>query len=246
MHTGENEQGLRKILDMTRLISIVLLSIHFYYYCYLAFRTWQLTAPLTDRILGNIDHTGLFNNFHKSKLIALCLLSISLLGAKGRKDQKVNYKTAFSYIVTGLLIYFFSYLLLFVKLRIETSAILYMSVTLVGFMLILTGGTLLSRVIQLKLNDQDIFNKENETFPQEERLIKNQYSINLPAQYNIKRKTRKSWVNFINPFRALLVLGSPGSGKSYFVIRHVITQHIAKGFTMFVYDFKFDDCACLK
>ena len=63
----------------------------------------------------------------------------------------------------------------------------------------------------------------------------------LPALYNIKGKTRKSWINIINPFRALLVLGSPGSGKSYFVIRHVITQHIAKGFTMFVYDFKYDD-----
>jgi type IV secretory pathway TraG/TraD family ATPase VirD4 len=66
-------------------------------------------------------------------------------------------------------------------------------------------------------------------------------SINLPALYKLKNKTRKSWINIINPFRALLVLGSPGSGKSYFVIRHVITQHISKGFTMFVYDFKFDD-----
>jgi hypothetical protein len=71
MHTGENEQGLRKILDMTRLISIVILGIHFYYYCYMAFQSWQLTAPKTDRILGNIRNTAMFNNFHKSKLIAL-------------------------------------------------------------------------------------------------------------------------------------------------------------------------------
>ena len=112
MHTGENEQGLRKILDMTRLISMVMLGIHFYYYCYLAFQKWQLTAPLTNRILGNIQHTGLFNNFHKSKVIALGLLFISLVGAKGRKDKKINYKTSFSYIVTGLLIYFLSYRLL--------------------------------------------------------------------------------------------------------------------------------------
>lgn len=241
MHTGENEQGLRKILDMTRLISIVVLGIHFYYYCYKAFQLWGLTAQLTDRILGNILHTGLFNNFHKSKLISIGFLFISLLGAKGRKDKKINYKTAFFYVTIGLLIYFFSYIMLYLKLKTDTSAILYITVTVVGFILMLTGGTLLSRVIQLKLNNQDIFNKENETFPQEERLIKNEYSINLPALYNIKGKTRKSWINFINPFRALLVLGSPGSGKSYFVIRHVITQHISKGFTMFVYDFKFDD-----
>jgi len=87
----------------------------------------------------------------------------------------------------------------------------------------------------------DIFNKENETFPQEERLLQNDYSINLPAEYYLRNKKHRSWINIINPFRSLLVLGSPGSGKSYFVIRHVITQHIKKGFTMFVYDFKFDD-----
>ncbi len=73
-------------------------------------------------------------------------------------------------------------------------------------------------------------------FPQEERLLENEYSINLPAQYNLKSKWRKSWVNIPNPFRGLLVLGSPGSGKTYFVIRHVITQHIGKKYSMFIYD----------
>src|SRR3954464_4547208 len=107
MHTGENEQGLRKILDMTRLISIVVLGIHFYYYCYKAFQFWDLTAQLTDRILGNICNTGMFNNFHKSKLIALGLLVISLLGVRGRKDKKVNYKRPFYYVLIGVLVYFF-------------------------------------------------------------------------------------------------------------------------------------------
>jgi hypothetical protein len=112
-------------------------------------------------------------------------------------------------------------------------------------MLVLSGGTLLSRVIQQRLNSKDIFNKENETFPQEERLLENEFSVNLPARYNLKGKVRRSWINIINPFRALLVLGSPGSGKSYFVIRHFITQHIKKGFSMFVYDFKFDDLSVI-
>ncbi len=121
------------------------------------------------------------------------------------------------------------------------AAIIYISVTSIGFLLVLSGAILLSRVIQQKLKRKDIFNTENETFPQEERLLKNDFSINLPAQYKLKGRTRKNWLNIINPFRGLLVLGSPGAGKSYFVIRHVITQHIKKGFTMFVYDFKFDD-----
>lgn len=241
MQTGENEQSLRKILDMTRLISIAILVLHFYYYCYTAFEQWHLTATLSDRLMSNIRNTGLFNNFHTSKLLTLVFLTISLMGARGKKNEKLNYKTAFTYIIIGLLIYFISYLSLLPKIALTTAAILYISITAIGFMLVLSGGTLLSRVIQQKLNSKDIFNKENETFPQEERLLENEYSINLPAQYNLKGKRRKSWINIINPFRGLMVLGSPGAGKSYFVIRHVITQHIRKGFTMFVYDFKFDD-----
>src|SRR5690606_41576162 len=124
---------------------------------------------------------------------------------------------------------------------LPAKAPIYMGITAIGFLLVLSGGTLLSRIIKSKFNNKDIFNRENETFPQEERFLENEYSINLPAQYQLKNKVRKSWINIINPFRGLLVLGSPGAGKSYFVIRHVITQHIKKGFTMFVYDFKFDD-----
>ncbi len=239
--TGENEQALRKILDMTRLISIVILVIHFYYYCYAAFQEWELSSTFSDRILGNIYRTGIFSNFVKSKLIALGFLVISLLGAKGRKDEKLNYKTAFAYLITGLLLYFASYLSMMLQLPAQEKTIVYISITAIGFLLILSGGTLLSRIIKSKFNNKDIFNKENETFPQEERLLENEFSINLPARYHLKNKVRNSWINIINPFRAIMVLGTPGAGKSYFVIRHVITQHIRKGFTMFVYDFKFDD-----
>lgn len=239
--TGENEQALRKILDMTRLIGITILALHFYYFCYGAFAYWQLTMPFTDRLLGNIGKTGLFDSFHYSKLIALGFLFISLLGAKGRKNEKLNRKTAFAYIATGLLIYFVSYLCLLLQMEAAQMTLLYIGLTSTGFLLILTGGTLLSRIIKNSFNTKDIFNQENETFPQEEKLLENEYSINLPARYRLKNKLRKSWINIINPFRALLVLGSPGAGKSYFVIRHVITQHIQKGFALFVYDFKYDD-----
>lgn len=241
VQTGENEQALRKILDMTRLISIVILVIHFYYYCYAAFQEWELSSTFSDRILGNIYRTGIFSNFVKSKLIALGFLVISLLGAKGRKDEKLNYKTAFAYLITGLLLYFASYLSMMLQLPAQEKTIVYISITAIGFLLILSGGTLLSRIIKSKFNNKDIFNKENETFPQEEHLLENEFSINLPARYRLKNKVRNSWINIINPFRAIMVLGTPGAGKSYFVIRHVITQHIRKGFTMFVYDFKFDD-----
>jgi hypothetical protein len=244
MQTGENEQALRKILDMTRMIAIVLLALHFYYYLYAAFKEWQLVSAFSDRLLGNIFKTGLYSSFHKSKLIALGFLAISLIGVKGKKDEKQTYKTAVAYMLTGLLLYFISYLVLLIHAQVTTVAIAYMLITSVGFMLALSGGTLLSRIIKDSLGS-DIFNSENETFPQEERLLENEYSVNLPAKYRLKNKLRNSWINIINPFRGLLVLGTPGAGKSYFVIRHVITQHIKKGFAMFVYDFKFPDLSVI-
>lgn len=225
---------------MTRLISLVLLGLHCYYFCYQAFRQWHLTTALTDNILKNVGNTGLFRSFHTSKLIALGFLLVSLLGSRGRKNEKLNYKIAIIYAGCGLAFYFLSYPVLLLQESVRVIAVAYMTITIIGYLLLMSGGAILSRVIKNRLSN-DIFNKENETFPQEERLLQNEYSINLPAEYRLKNKLRKSWINIINPFRGLLVLGTPGSGKSYFVIRHVITQHIKKGFAMFVYDFKFDD-----
>lgn len=181
MQTGENEQGLRKILDLTRMMSIAILLLHFYFYCYGAFREWEIRSEITDRLLQNIYNTGLFSNFHKSKLIALIVLIISLFGAKGRKNEKLGLKNAFAYMITGLFVYFISFIIMRFKMEIRTAAIFYMGVTAIGFVLVLTGGTLLSRIIYLKLNN-NVFNSLNETFPQEERLLNNEYSINLPAR----------------------------------------------------------------
>ncbi|WP_017259794.1 conjugal transfer protein MobC [Pedobacter arcticus] len=244
MQTGENEQALRKIADMSRFIAITLLMLHFYFYCYGAFVSWGLTVPFTDKLIWHISNTGLFAKFNYSKWWALLLLLISLMGVKGKKDDKLSFKPAIAYLITGFILYFFSNLLWNKNSDSLLISILYMAMTVIGFLLIISGATLLTRVIKSKLKD-DIFNADQETFPQEERHLENEYSINLPAKYLLKGKYRKSWVNIINPFRGNLVMGTPGSGKSYFVIRHVITQHIKKGFCMFVYDFKLSDLSII-
>lgn len=240
MQTGENEQAMRKILDMTRLISIVLLLLHFYYCCYGAFRVWHLTWPVLDKLVGNIYHTGLFSNPYKCKLIALAFLAISVVGAQGRKDEKMNFKVPVLYILAGLILYFFSYLFLAMALPVTMAAIAYISLSAIGFLLCLSGGTWLSRIIKDRLSN-DIFNKENETFPQEERLLENEFSVNLPMVYQLKDKQRKGWINNISPMRGTIVAGSPGAGKTWFVLRHHVTQNISKGFALLCYDFKFDD-----
>ena len=241
MAMSENEMGLKKIIDMTRMISIVLLLIHFYYYCYGAFKEWQLTYPITDRLLSNISNSGLFKAFNKSKLIALVFLVISLIGARGRKSEVLNYKSAVAYLLAGLLLYFISELILLLKeFPVTTVALAYFGVTGIGYIFILTGGTIISRIIKKNLGNE-VFNKHNETFPQEERLLQNDFSINLPAIYNLKGQKRKSWINFLNARRGLLCLGSPGSGKSFYVVENCIRQLIAKGFAAFVFDFKYPE-----
>ena len=245
MHTGENARALQKILDWSRIISLALLLVHFYDACYPLFAAAHLQTMLTDRILFHIRATGLLSGFNRPKWLALAFLLISLLGGGGKKEQTLRSRTAFCLIAAGLAGYFLSRAWLYTALSHQAQGLLYMFFCLGGYLAVLSGGTLLSRVIRNGLDSSDIFNRDNETFPQEERLLENEYSVNLPASYHLRGQRRSSWINIINPFRALLVMGSPGSGKSYYVIRHVITQHIQKGFSMFVYDFKFDDLSLI-
>jgi hypothetical protein len=240
MQTGENEQALRKIIDFTRFLSIVVLIFHFYFTWYGAFDQLHLSYTVVNRLLSNVYKLSIFRSVDLTKTVALVLLIVSLIGSKGRKDEKVSLKRSAYYGLTGLTLYYISGWILHLNESYLILAFCYISMTATGYLLFLSGASLAFRVIQVNLN-RDIFNRENETFPQEEQCLENEYSINLPAQYQLKNKIRKSWVNIINPFRGTLVAGTPGAGKSYFVIRHIITQHIKKGFSMFIYDFKFDD-----
>jgi len=240
MQTGENEQALRKIIDYTRFLGILILILHFYFSCYGAFNEMHLSYPIVNRILVNIYKLSIFKSMLIAKSVAIIFLIVSLIGTKGKKDEKINLSTGVTYSLLGLILYYTSGILFKLQVSYLLIAGLYISVTTIGFLFFLTGVSMMYRIINVNLN-KDIFNDENETFPQEERKLENEYSINLPAKYYLKRKERNSWINIINPFRGSLVMGTPGAGKSYFVIRHIITQHIKKGFTMFLYDFKYDD-----
>jgi len=92
---------------------------------------------------------------------------------------------------------------------------------------------------------QDVFNDENESFMQEMQLMENVYSVNLPTRFKHKGTNYDGWINVVNPFRASIVLGTPGSGKSYAIVNNYIRQQIQKGFSMYIYDFKFDDLSVI-
>ena len=240
MNTGENEQGLRTIIDFVRKASFIVLTIHSAITCYGAIEAWTKVPDIVQRILSNIAGNIIFRNHYYAKLFALGLLTLSLIGAKGKKDEKIQLKTVVAYISLGLIFYFGSDLSFYILDNPTSIACYYIFLTVTGYILFLTGGARLSRLIQVNLG-KDIFNEDNETFPQEERLLTNEYSINLPGRYRLKGKSRNMWINIINPMRGNLCIGSPGAGKSFFFIRHVITQHIHKGYTMFLYDFKYPD-----
>jgi len=241
MQTGENQQGLKKIIDMTRMIAIVILLLHFYFFCYAAFKTWNLTSRISDQLLKNISHTGLFSYFEKTKLIALGFLLLSALGVRGRKSEKATLAKSIAVLIAGLVIYFITRTTLQIDgFSIAGRTIIYITFTTTGFILALTGAGLITRVIKNKLGN-DIFNSANESFPQEERLLSNEYSLNLPAVYTFKGKQRKSWINFINPFRGILIMGSPGSGKTYFIIENFLRQLVAKKMALFVFDHKYPE-----
>jgi len=240
MQTGENEQALRKIIDFTRFLGILVLILHFYFSCYGAFNQLHVTYAVVNRVLLNIYKLPIFKSVWIVKSVALAFLIVSLIGTKGKKAENVKLSTALTYSLLGISLYYLSWFLFDLPFSYLVIAMIYMATTSLGFLLLLSGISMMYRIINVNLSN-DIFNDENETFPQEERKLENEYSINLPAKYKLKGKSRNSWINIINPFRGALVMGTPGAGKSYFIIRHIITQHIKKGFTMFLYDFKYDD-----
>ncbi len=244
MSTGENEQALRKILDLTRMLSITVLVFHFYHFGHPILYNQGYTQVFIDQVFVTMGQSGLFNSIWSTLVISFILLLISLWGVAGRKEKSIRVIPCLIMFVCGSMLMLGTHLVFTIPFISEQSFLFYALVNASGYLLVLSGGTRLSRLILLNL-DKDIFNSLNESFPQEERCIENEYSVNLPAQYVLKGKIRKSWINFINPFRGLLVIGTPGSGKSYFVIRHTITQLIEKGFAMFIYDFKFADLSII-
>ncbi|OJW06788.1 MAG: conjugal transfer protein TraG [Sphingobacteriales bacterium 44-15] len=240
VRTSENEIGLKKIMDMTRLISVAILLLHFYDSCYVFFWEQGWTHSISNKILDNIHRTGLFDNFHKAKFLSLVFLALSLIGVKAKKGEEFNYRMALAYLLTGITLYFISGLLLLLPAANTIIAVSYIVVTSLGFIFILTGGTLLARIIKEKLSG-DVFNTLNETFPQEERKLENKYSVNIPTRYRLKDQERSGWINIINGFRGgVLLMGLSGSGKTL-IAKEILKQQIAKGYAQFIHDFKYPD-----
>lgn len=238
MSQEDDLRGLAKVIDFMRAISILFVLIHCYWFCYESFREWNITIGVVDRILMNFQkNTGLFSSLLWTKLFAVLFLGLSCLGTRGVKDEKITWRNIIILLIVGFITFFLNWILLAIP---EVGAILYISSHAIGYICLLMGGTWMSRLLKNNLMD-DVFNVENESFMQETRLMENEYSVNLPTRFYYQKKWNNGWINVVNPFRATIVLGTPGSGKSYAVVNNFIKQQIEKSFAMYIYDYKFPD-----
>ena len=241
MAQEDDLRALGKVMDFMRGISVIFLLVNCYWFCYEAFHVWGFTLGIIDKILMNFQRTtGLFSSILWTKLFCVVFLALSCLGTKGVKEEKITWPKIWTVLFSGFVFFFLNWWLLALPIGKVGAATLYIFTLSVGYICLLMAGVWMSRLLKNNLMD-DVFNTENESFMQETRLIENEYSVNLPTRFYYKKKWNKGWINVVNPFRASMVLGTPGSGKSYAIVNNYIKQQIEKGFAMYIYDYKFPD-----
>lgn len=241
MAQEDDLRALGKVMDFMRGISVIFLLINCYWFCYEAFQQWHFTLGIINKILINFQRTtGLFSSILWTKLFCVVFLALSCLGTKGVKEEKITWPKIWTVLFSGFVFFFLNWWLLVLPIGKIGVASLYIFTLSVGYICLLMGGVWMSRLLKNNLMD-DVFNTENESFMQETRLMENEYSINLPTRFYYKKKWNNGWINVVNPFRASMVLGTPGSGKSYAIVNNYIKQQIRKGFAMYIYDYKFPD-----
>ena len=245
MAQEDDLRALGKIMDFLRAVSIILAIMNVYWYCYEAMRMWGVTIGVVDRILINFNRTGgLFHSILYTKLFSLLLLALSCLGTKGVKAEKMSWSKIWTVLVVGFCLFFLNWWILLLPISHLGNATLYIFTMTAGYICLLMGGLWMSRLLKHNLME-DVFNNENESFMQETKLMENEYSVNLPTRFYYKKKWQRGWINVVNPFRATIVLGTPGSGKSFAVMNNYIKQQIEKGYSMYIYDFKFSDLSMI-
>ena len=228
-------RALAKIMDLLRALSIILVVANIYWFCQQMVSGWQFHTE-TMKILRNLDDAGkLFHNPWISKWWTLLFLGLSCVGTKGVKNEKVQWIHIWIFLSAGAALFFLNWWMPSIGWVFP-----YILTTVIGYVLMLVGGVYMSRLLKNNMMD-DRFNDENESFMQETKLMNNDYSVNLPTKFYYKKRCHSGWINVVNPFRATIVLGTPGSGKSYAIVNNFIKQQIEKGFGLYIYDYKQPD-----
>jgi TraM recognition site of TraD and TraG/YWFCY protein len=216
-----------------------LLLFHAYYYCNAGFAEWGLTAPIVDRLARAFAGVAILSSRDSSKVAIIIALALTQVGVAvagfmpGRREVVRG-------VSVGLLVYFGSDGLLYLTGDPAALSSAYLLVMGVGSVIMYRFIKPLTGWVSVRLS-QDIFNRFNESFPQEERHIPAPFSLHLKGEYRFRNQVRNCVINLVNIMRGTLVIGNPGSGKTRYIIRPVIRQGLELGMAGFVYDLKYPD-----
>ena len=178
---------------------------------------------ITQFLLDLLGRFKIFNSVSGCKVTELVCICVVCIGTKAKKALKFNVRTMVVYPVlagltfVGLCFVFHGMDFGISWMGFPANRILYAVCSVVGTMLVHQGLDGIAKYYNYKVGE-DRFNFENESFQQSEALVSNDYSVNIPMIYYWKRKMHRGWINIINPFRGTIVLGTPGSGKSFGII----------------------------
>lgn len=201
-------------------------------------------GPITEFLLGLVCKFKVFNSIGTCKIMEFVCIAVVCTGTTAQKSMKFNLRNMVilpvgcGLLLTGLCVAVHPGQWGGWVGHIPGNRLLYAIFSVVGVVLVHQGLDAIAKYYQFRMAE-DRFNFENESFPQSNRKEVNDYSVNIPMIYYWQRKMHNGWINITNPFRGTIVLGTPGSGKSFGVIDPFIRQHAAKGFAMMVYDYKF-------
>ena len=207
--------------------------------------------PVVSNLLKNFSKLSFIYPPINAKFATLILIGLVAVGTKAKKKKDLNIATEIVLpIVLGLVMVFSSLIvqneagnnkLTKIFSGMNLYQIIYATLSFLGAVILQMGADSISKLMQQKMG-KDRWNVEEESFDQNQELIKSDTNINIPYLFRYKGKSNKGWIN-LNPFRGTMVIGTPGSGKSFGVINPAIRQMIAKGFCLCIYDFKFPDLA---
>lgn len=207
--------------------------------------------PVVSNFLKNFSKMSFFYPPINAKFATLILIGLVAVGTKAKKKKDLNIATEIVIpMILGLLMIFSSLVwqneagnskLPKIFPALNLYQVIYAVLSFLGAVILQVGADAISKLMQQKMG-KDRWNVEEESFAQNQELVETDTSINIPYLFRYSKKINKGWVN-INPFRGTMVIGTPGSGKSFGIINPAIRQMIAKGFCLCIYDFKFPDLA---
>lgn len=209
-------------------LSVIFLLLDISYYCYDIIPI--LHNRLSHHLFDLLTELGIYRNCYIAKSLSVVFLFLFIMNTNPT-DRKHNiYLQLFAAVTaTGIMV---------IANHLEISSVIYIILISISYITLYIVGTTLPWRFSISAEE---YNDIEDTIQQERRLISNKYSINIPTRFKHKGRRYKGWINVINPFRATMILGTPGSGKSYAVYYPFIRQMIEKGYAMYVYDYKYPD-----